>query len=92
MGIRMPTTNLINHALGCLVLALAATPALAQQYPSKTVRLVIPFPPGGSNDIVGRVMAQSLSDRLGRTVVADNRAGGNSIIGTELVANSPPDG
>jgi tripartite-type tricarboxylate transporter receptor subunit TctC len=66
--------------------------ALAQTYPAKPVRLVIPFPPGGSNDIVGRVLATALTERLGRTVVADNRAGGNSIIGTELVANSPPDG
>ncbi len=63
-----------------------------QAYPAKTIRFVIPFPPGGSNDIVGRMMAQGLTERLGRTVVADNRAGGNSIIGSELVANSPPDG
>ena len=61
-------------------------------YPEKPVRIIVPFPPGGSNDIVGRVMATALTERLGRTVVADNRAGGNSIIGTELVANSPPDG
>lgn len=72
--------------------AIAAPPASAQTWPAKSVRFVIPFPPGGSNDIVGRVMAQALTERLGRTVVADNRAGGNSIIGTELVANAPPDG
>ncbi len=64
----------------------------APAWPAKSIRFIIPFPPGGSNDIVGRLLAQSLSERLGRTVVADNRAGGNSIIGTELVANSPPDG
>jgi tripartite-type tricarboxylate transporter receptor subunit TctC len=75
------------------VVAASAAPALyAQAWPAKTIRFVIPFPPGGSNDIVGRVMATALSERLGRTVVADNRAGGNSIIGTEIVANSPPDG
>ena len=72
--------------------AVAAVPAYAQSYPTKTIRFVIPFPPGGSNDIVGRVMATALTERLGRTVIADNRAGGNSIIGTEIVANSPPDG
>jgi len=64
----------------------------AQPYPDKPIRLVVPFPPGGSNDIVGRVVAGGLSDRLGKQVIADNRAGGNSIIGTELVANAQPDG
>ena len=75
-----------------IVTAPASAQTAAQTYPTKTVRFVIPFPPGGSNDIVGRVMAIALTERLGRTVVADNRAGGNSIIGTELVANSAPDG
>ena len=71
----------------------AQAPATSTQaWPAKPIRFIIPFPPGGSNDIVGRLLAQSLTERLGRTVVADNRAGGNSIIGTELVANSPPDG
>lgn len=79
-------------SVAAAVCAAVAPAVVAQTYPAKTVRLVIPFPPGGSNDIVGRVLAQSLSERLGRTVIADNRAGGNSIIGTELVANSPPDG
>ena len=64
----------------------------ASAYPVRPVRFVIPFPPGGSNDIFGRMLAQALTERLGRNVIADNRAGGNSIIGTELVANSPPDG
>jgi tripartite-type tricarboxylate transporter receptor subunit TctC len=64
----------------------------AQTYPAKPIRLIIPFPPGGSNDIVGRIVAVSLGERLGTQVIADNRAGGNSIIGTELVANAPPDG
>ncbi len=72
--------------------AQTAAPASGQTWPAKTIRFVIPFPPGGSNDIVGRMLAASLTERLGRNVVADNRAGGNSIIGSELVANSPPDG
>ena len=79
-------------ALAAALSALTAHPSNAQTYPTKTIRFLIPFPPGGSNDIVGRVMATALTERLGRTVVADNRAGGNSIIGTELVANAPPDG
>jgi tripartite-type tricarboxylate transporter receptor subunit TctC len=61
-------------------------------YPTRAVRLIVPFPPAGSNDIVGRVVAQGLGDRLGKQVVVDNRAGGNSIIGTDIAANAPPDG
>jgi tripartite-type tricarboxylate transporter receptor subunit TctC len=74
-------------ALFCLTLA-----APAQEYPTKPIRLVIPFPPGGSNDVVGRMIAQQLSDRLGKQVVVDNRGGAGGVIGTELVANAPHDG
>src|ERR1700739_2846503 len=81
---------------GLLALATAAaTPALAQtaaDYPTKPVRLIIPFPPGGSNDVVGRMIATQLSDRLGKQVVVDNRGGAGGVIGTEVAANSPPDG
>jgi tripartite-type tricarboxylate transporter receptor subunit TctC len=80
-------------ALACLLaLGVQAPAAIAQVYPAKPIRLVIPFPPGGSNDIVGRVVATQLSARLGNQVIADNRGGGNSIIGSELVANAQPDG
>ena len=72
--------------------AVASDGALAQTYPARPVRLVVPFPAGGSNDIVGRVVAQGLGERLGKQVIVDNRVGGNSIIGTEIVANAPPDG
>jgi tripartite-type tricarboxylate transporter receptor subunit TctC len=71
---------------------LAVCPTFGQTYPARPIRLVVPFPPAGSNDIVGRIVAQPLSERLGRQVVVDNRAGGNSIIGTEIVANAAPDG
>lgn len=85
-----------SHAVfaGFAALMLFAIPstALAQNYPTRPVRLVVPFPPGGSNDIVGRLVGAALAERLGRQVVIDNRAGGNSIIGTEIVAKSPPDG
>src|ERR1700731_2403428 len=74
-----------------LLLALT-TAAAAQDYPSKPVRLIIPFPPGGSNDVVGRMIALQLSDRLGKQVVVDNRGGAGGIIGTEAAANSPRDG
>src|SRR5713101_9215908 len=72
--------------------ALSATHAAAQVYPSKPVRMIIPFPPGGSNDVVGRMIAFQLSERLGRQVVADNQGGAGGIIGTEAAAKSAPDG
>jgi tripartite-type tricarboxylate transporter receptor subunit TctC len=78
------------HAAGVL-LALTAT-AGAQDYPNKPVRLIIPFPPGGSNDVVGRMIATKLGERLGKQVVVDNRGGAGGVIGTEAVANATPDG
>ena len=74
-----------------LLLALTAA-AAAQDYPSKPVRLIIPFPPGGSNDVVGRVIATKLGETLGKQVVVDNRAGAGGVIGTEIAANAAPDG
>ena len=75
-----------------LLLALASAFAAAQPYPSKPVRLVIPFPPGGSNDIVGRMIGIQLGERIGQQVVADNRGGAGGLIGAEIAAKSPPDG
>jgi tripartite-type tricarboxylate transporter receptor subunit TctC len=69
-----------------------ALPVVAQTYPTKPVRLIIPFPPGGSNDIVGRLVAQQLTERLGKQVVVDNRGGAGGVLGSEIAANSPPDG
>src|SRR5262249_32964142 len=75
-----------------LLLALTAV-AAAQDYPTKRVRLIIPFPPGGSNDVVGRVFATHLGEKLGKQVIVDNRgAGAGGIVGTEVAHNSPPDG
>ena len=64
----------------------------AARFPSKSIRLIVPFPPGGSNDILGRFMGQKLTERLGQQVVIDNRGGADGIIGTEIAAKSPPDG
>src|SRR5438045_6428616 len=72
--------------------ALLAPPALAQSYPSKALRLVWPFPPGGSVDVVGRLLAAKLSESVGQQMVVDNRSGASGVIGTEAVMNSPPDG
>ena len=75
------------------VLALcAALPVVAQKYPEKTVRVVAPFPPGGSVDVVGRILATKLTENLGRQVIVDNRAGASGVIGSEIVAKASPDG
>lgn len=73
------------------VLLLSAT-AQAQNYPTKPIRLVVGFPPGGSNDIVARLLAPKLSQLVGTQVVVENRPGANATIGTDLVAKAPPDG
>ncbi len=82
-----------RRAAGCaLILAVAAGVAQAQEYPSKPVRLVVGFPPGGANDIIARQLAPKLGEFLKTQVVVENRPGANAIIGTEYVAKSPPDG
>src|SRR5881227_2945855 len=83
-----------NVMAAALVLAAAmmALPAAAQSYPSKAIRLVSPFPPGGSVDVVGRLLAAKLSESMGQQMVVDNRSGASGVIGTEVVMNSAPDG
>lgn len=71
--------------------AVAASTAL-DNYPEKPIRFIVPFPPGALNDFLGRVLAAKLSETWKRQAVVDNRAGGNTIIGTEMAANAPPDG
>src|SRR5712671_867217 len=84
---------LLPTAAGLAFAMLVLTnPAAAQDYPVRPVRLIIPFPPGGSNDVVGRLIATQLTERLGKQVVADNRGGAGGVIGTELTANAPKDG
>src|SRR3989442_3190667 len=75
-----------------LLFALAGATAHAQAYPAKAVRLIIPFPPGGSNDVVGRVIAAQLGERLGQSIIIDNRGGGGGTIGINAAAKSPADG
>ena len=77
--------------LALMVLALAASIAHAA-WPDKPVRLVIPFPPGGPTDALGRQLAQAFSTSLGQSVVVENKAGGNSAIGSDLVSKAPADG
>ena len=80
-------------ALALLATVLLAPHAWAQQnYPTRPIRMILPFPPGGPTDITGRVIAQKLSEQLGQSVVPDNRPGAAGNIGLELAAKSPPDG
>lgn len=71
---------------------LFATSVLAQAYPTKAIRLVVAFPPGGATDVIARVVGQPLSVRLGQPVVVDNRRGSNGNIAADIVAKSPADG
>lgn len=88
-----------RHSLGlsalCL-LALAVNPAVAQsaadKYPDKPIKIVIPFPPGGSTDSLGRAIAQKLQEKWGQPVLVENRPGASTLIGSAMVAKSPPDG
>jgi tripartite-type tricarboxylate transporter receptor subunit TctC len=79
---------------GCLLLALCAVAfqVFGQAYPSKAVRVIVPYPPGGGNDTLGRLFAAKLSDRMGQPFVVENRPGAGTMIGTEAAAKSPADG
>ncbi len=76
----------------CCALVCTAPTYAQSDYPNKPIRLIVPFPPGGSTDIVGRVVAQKLSERLGQTVVVENRAGAGGTLGADVAAKAPADG
>jgi len=79
-------------AVVAIALAAPAASAIADEYPVRPIRLIVPFPPGGSNDLVGRLIATELTALLGQQVFVDNRGSAGGMIGTEMAANSPPDG
>jgi tripartite-type tricarboxylate transporter receptor subunit TctC len=83
----------LSRTLAAALVLLALSPcAFADDYPNRPVRLIIPFPPGGSNDVVGRLVAQQLSVKLGQQVYVDNRGGAGGTLGTEACATAAPDG
>ena len=90
MSIRSSHKLLHVLALGALLLCPAA--ALAQAYPSKPIRIIVPFPAGGGVDYIGRLVGKGMSERLGQQVVIDNRPGANAILGLEVLKASAPDG
>jgi tripartite-type tricarboxylate transporter receptor subunit TctC len=87
-----PRRRFLRLAAGAAVLPALSRIAGAENYPSRTVRLIVGFAPGGATDIMGRLMGQWLSERLGRTFIVENRAGAGSNVGTEVVVNAAPDG
>jgi tripartite-type tricarboxylate transporter receptor subunit TctC len=80
------SASLATIALGANLPVLAA-----DNYPTRPIRLIIPFPPGGSNDIIGRLLGLQLGERLGRSVIIDNRAGAGGNLGIDIAAKSAPD-
>ncbi|PLP98088.1 Bug family tripartite tricarboxylate transporter substrate binding protein [Cupriavidus pauculus] len=87
---RLPSR--IAHAVVACSLAAGASLAFADTFPSKPIQLVIPFPPGGATDVIGRLVGKKLGDKLGQTVVVDNRPGAGTIVGASYVAKAAPDG
>jgi tripartite-type tricarboxylate transporter receptor subunit TctC len=88
---RVSSSLLVWGSLSCC-LCFGSAVAQTDNYPNKPIRLVVPFVPGGGSDTVARALAHGLTERLGQQVIVDNRGGANTIIGTELVAKSRPDG
>jgi tripartite-type tricarboxylate transporter receptor subunit TctC len=83
-----------RYLLPTILALMAAAPAAraADDYPNRPIHFVIPFPPGGSNDVVGRVFAAALGDRLGKQLVVENRSGAGGVLGTEIASSAAPDG
>ena len=85
--------HVVHRLMACAAaLLMLATNAAFAQYPDKPIRLIVPYPPGGATDVIGRVMAQKLTTALGQTVVVDNRAGATGNLGAAVVAKEKPDG
>jgi tripartite-type tricarboxylate transporter receptor subunit TctC len=90
--VKLPRRQFLRLAAGAVALPAMSRITAAQSYPTRPVHLVVGYPPGGAPDIVSRLIAEWLSERLGQQFIVDNRAGAGSNIGTEIVAKAPPDG
>src|SRR5207244_7063945 len=90
--IKFPRRGFLHLAAGVAALPAMSRIAPAQAYPSRPVRIVVPVPPGGALDILARLIGQWLSERLGQTFVIENRPGGGTNIGVEVVVRAPADG
>ena len=88
----MRSNRLLGSTALAIALACCSASASAQTYPNRLIRLLVPFAPGGSNDIIARIIGERMSDALSQSVVIDNRPGAGGVIGTELVAKAVPDG
>src|SRR5262249_27074098 len=88
----LPRRQFLHLAVGAAALPAGPRIARAQAYPSRPVRIIVGFAPGGATDIVARLMGQWLSERLGQQFVIENRPGAGTNIATEAVVNAPPDG
>jgi tripartite-type tricarboxylate transporter receptor subunit TctC len=89
---KLPRRNFLQLAAGAAALPTVSRVAWAQAYPSRPVRIIVPFAPGGVNDITARLIAQLLTERLGQQFLIENRTGGGGNIGIEAVVRSPADG
>ena len=90
-ALRMTMNKAICGALAVTTLTVAGA-ACAQSWPAKPIRFIVPFPPGGTTDIIARIMAQRLSERINQQVVVDNRGGAGNNIGTDIALKAQPDG
>ena len=88
----MLSKRMLLCALACAAVFLAAAEAKSQSYPTKPIRMIVPFPPGGPIDVMGRLVGDRLSQGLGQTVVIENRPGAGAVIGSKAVASAEPDG
>ena len=92
LSIQSFTKTLLGLVISAATGLLSVSPVYAQDYPNKSITMVVGFPPGGSNDMVARIFAPKMSEILGVSVVVGNKSGSNALIGTEFVVRSPPDG
>ena len=95
-SIKLPTHGIIRRSMLAILATFAslvcASAALAQGYPNKPIRFIVPYPPGGGTDVVARMLATKMSQSMGQSVVIDNKPGASTLLGTDMLAKAPPDG